>query len=158
MGAETMDAVRGVPQHGGAPQHGAAPESAGAPRLLVAAAGDEVPAAIIEGGVTAIRERWPGARVEMLDRSEPWDRPDLEQWEWIARLESKAFDQAVIVGDGTHSPYALAYAFYLAGIPRRSGVSAEFGGKLLTRRLNPVGPGQYPAPHELVEMDVGRSG
>jgi hypothetical protein len=152
MGAETMDALRGASRRGGAPG------SAGAPRLLVAAAGDEVPAAIIEGVVSTIRERWPGARVETLDRSEPWDRPDLEQREWIAHLESTAFDQAVIVGDGTHSPYALAYAFYLAGIPRRSGVSAEFGGKLLTHRLNPLGPGQYPAPHELVELDVGRSG
>lgn len=124
---------------------------AGTARLLVAAAGDEVPAAVVDRVVAAAIGLWPGALVSVLREDGPWDAGAPTQWEWVTRLQSAEFDQAAIVSDGTRSPYPLAYVCYLAGIPFRSGVTTEFGGRLLTRRLDPVGPGRYPAPHDFIE-------
>jgi hypothetical protein len=121
------------------------------PRLLVTAAGDEVPAAELDKVAVAAGRMWPAARITVLHGRPPWTAAAPDQWEWITRLQSEEFDQCVIVGDGVSSPYPLAYACYLAGIPFRSGVTSEFGGKLLTRRVDPAGPGRYPAPEDLIE-------
>jgi hypothetical protein len=130
------------------------PGPATGPRILVAAPGDDVPPEVVDDFVNAVEEIWPRAQVSLLGEDGPWEGPAWQKWEWIAGMQRGEFDQAIIIGDGTYSPYPLAYVLYLAGVPLRSGVTTEFGGKLLTRRLDPPGPGRYPAPNDLIERDI----
>ncbi|NJO04124.1 MAG: glycosyltransferase family 9 protein [Chloroflexaceae bacterium] len=46
----------------------------------------------------------------------------------LGQVRQEYFDIALILTGAGRSPYALAYLCYLAGIPVRVGLSAEFGG------------------------------
>lgn len=50
----------------------------------------------------------------------------------IELLKAERFDSAIVLPDGTRSPYPFAYACYFAGIPVRIGLSYEFGGGVLS--------------------------
>ncbi|WAL61746.1 glycosyltransferase family 9 protein [Thermocoleostomius sinensis] len=52
-------------------------------------------------------------------------------------LRQHSFDAALIFTPPTRSPYAMAYACYLAGIPIRVGQSCEFGGGVLSICVTP---------------------
>lgn len=121
-------------------------------KVLVAAPGG-VPYDIVVNAIRKLEQAYPQAEVTMLDDQEPWGQSAPDQWEWVSRLQRLGFDVAVIIGDGTYSPYPLAYAFYLAGIRTRVGVSAEFGGNALTYQVRPLGPGIYLEPDQLIPKD-----
>lgn len=55
----------------------------------------------------------------------------------IAALQVHQFEAAIIFTGISQSPYPLAYACYLAGIPLRIGQSAEFGGGVLSHWVKP---------------------
>ncbi|EKE43849.1 hypothetical protein OCGS_2183 [Oceaniovalibus guishaninsula JLT2003] len=50
---------------------------------------------------------------------------------------------AILLSDPGQSVLDLAFALHLAGIPRRAGIAAEFGGSALT---DPVAPPDLPLP------------
>ncbi|NJL32891.1 MAG: hypothetical protein HC893_02345 [Chloroflexaceae bacterium] len=50
----------------------------------------------------------------------------------LGQVRQEYFDIALILTGAGRSPYALAYLCYLAGIPVRVGLSAEFGGGVLS--------------------------
>lgn len=50
----------------------------------------------------------------------------------VDELRRRSFDAAVILTSFSQTPWAAAYACYLAGIPVRIGQSKEFGGSVLT--------------------------
>jgi hypothetical protein len=52
-------------------------------------------------------------------------------------LRQHSFDAALIFTPPTRSPYAMAYACYLAGIPIRLGQSCEFSGGILSTCIAP---------------------
>lgn len=55
----------------------------------------------------------------------------------IAAIQVHQFEAAIIFTGISQSPYPLAYACYLAGIPLRIGQSAEFGGGVLSHWVKP---------------------
>lgn len=55
----------------------------------------------------------------------------------IAAIQGHQFEAAIIFTGVSQSPYPLAYACYLAGIPLRIGQSAEFGGGVLSHWVKP---------------------
>jgi ADP-heptose:LPS heptosyltransferase len=67
----------------------------------------------------------------------------------LAQAGQDAFDAAIIFSLPGASPYAAAYACYLAGIPVRLGQSVEFGGSVLSHRVAPPSPSLPPASHFL---------
>ena len=50
----------------------------------------------------------------------------------IQEIQDGAFDAAFVFTGPPRSPWELAYCCYLAGVPRRFGISTEFGGGLLS--------------------------
>jgi hypothetical protein len=67
----------------------------------------------------------------------------------VSAIESGRHDAALIFSEPGNSPYAAAYACYLAGVPVRLGQSAEFGGAVLSLRIIPPSPALPPAAHYL---------
>jgi len=61
----------------------------------------------------------------------PAPDPDAEL-ALVARLRAGAYDAAVVLSSFSQSPWPVAYACLLAGIPLRVGLSKEFGGAVLT--------------------------
>lgn len=59
-------------------------------------------------------------------------------WRGISRLRARRFDVALIFGSASYSPYPVAYACLLAGIPIRAGLSSEFGGAALSHWVRPL--------------------
>lgn len=126
-----------------------------ASRVLVAAPRGRAPGHVLERVIDEARQRDPRAEISLLEEEGPWAEEASVQWDWITRLRSRGFDEAVLVGDGTYSPYPLAYAFYLACIPVRRGVTGEFGGRVLTERLLPLS-GAGPAESHAAEEHLGQ--
>lgn len=56
---------------------------------------------------------------------------------FIQQLRDRQLDAALIFTAPSHSPHALAYLCYLAGIPIRVGHSQEFGGGVLSHCVAP---------------------
>lgn len=52
-------------------------------------------------------------------------------------MRQNSFDAAILLTPPLHSPYAMAYLCYLAGIPIRVGQSKEFGGGVLSFCITP---------------------
>ncbi|MFW5878677.1 MAG: glycosyltransferase family 9 protein [Myxococcota bacterium] len=65
----------------------------------------------------------------------PFD-PDREQ-RLVTRLKMGRFDAAFVFTSFSQSPWPPAYACYLAGIPVRVGQPKDFGGSLLSHRVEP---------------------
>lgn len=59
-------------------------------------------------------------------------------WRGISRLRARRFDAALIFGSPSYSPYPIAYACLLAGVPIRAGLSSESGGAALTHWVRPL--------------------
>lgn len=55
----------------------------------------------------------------------------------VGKLQSHAFEAAILFTAPGQSPYTLAYLCYLAGIPVRIGQSREFGGGVLSHCFSP---------------------
>ncbi|HEX7082336.1 MAG TPA: hypothetical protein VF329_15110 [Gammaproteobacteria bacterium] len=55
----------------------------------------------------------------------------------IAALAAHSAYQAIVFTESGAAPYAAAYVCYLAGIPERVGLTAEFGGAVLSRAVPP---------------------
>jgi len=119
-------------------------------RILVTAAGRDVPRRVVTGVVNGLRMQEPQALIDVLLDEPDWSAASGPHFEWLERVRQAHYDRAIIVGDGTVSPHALGYALYLAGVSERVGVSDEFGGKVLTLQLRPRGPGRYPSPAEFL--------
>lgn len=123
-------------------------------RVLVTAAGRDVPRRVIAAVVSDVRMRNPQALIDVLLDEPDWSAVGGPRFEWLERVRQARYDRAIIVGDGTVSPHALGYALYLAGVRERVGVSNEFGGRVLTLQLRPKGPGRYPSPAEFSGQDA----
>lgn len=135
-----------------------------APRRVLALRLDNIGDVVMIGpALRAIKAAWPdteltllaspaGARVAPLL---PWVDHVLVQraiWQdlgrlpfdpvretaFIARLREGAYDVAVVFTSFSQSPYAAAYACYLAGIPERVGQARDFGGALLSTCVAPL--------------------
>ncbi|HEX6998740.1 MAG TPA: hypothetical protein VF322_11385 [Gammaproteobacteria bacterium] len=61
----------------------------------------------------------------------------------VAALEAEAPAAAIVLTETGHAPFLPAYLCYLAGVPRRVALTAEFGGALLTQAVPPP-PGNLP--------------
>jgi len=59
------------------------------------------------------------------------------EWGFVERLASRAYDAVLIFTSFSQTPYPMAYAALLAGIPVRAGLTADFGGTVLTHRVSP---------------------
>ena len=55
----------------------------------------------------------------------------------IERLAAARLDAAIVFTAAGESPFEAAYLAYLAGIPLRAGISAEFGGGVLSPWVRP---------------------
>jgi ADP-heptose:LPS heptosyltransferase len=64
-------------------------------------------------------------------------------------LRRRRFDAALLFTSFSQSPWAPAYACYLAGIPLRAGESKEFGGSLLTHRVPAIPDAVHQAERNL---------
>jgi lipopolysaccharide heptosyltransferase II len=61
-----------------------------------------------------------------------------DELRFIHDLKRRNFDAAFIFTSFSQSPYPPAYVCFLAGIPYRFGQAADFGGSLLTHRVQPA--------------------
>lgn len=68
---------------------------------------------------------------------------------FIDALRERAFDAAFLFTSFSQSPYAPAYACYLAGIPVRVGQARDFGGAVLTHWVQPAADGLHQAERNL---------
>lgn len=59
------------------------------------------------------------------------------EWAFIEELRRAAFDAAFVFTSFSQSPYAPAYACFLAGIPVRVGQGRDFSGAVLTHWIRP---------------------
>ncbi|HEY8477659.1 MAG TPA: hypothetical protein VIN09_12405 [Chloroflexota bacterium] len=75
------------------------------------------------------------------------ERLAREQWALVQHLRAHQFDAAFVFSPPGESPYPLAYACYLAGIPVRCGTSIEFGGGVLTHWVKPLRAPDAPEQH-----------
>ncbi len=69
--------------------------------------------------------------------------------ELVETLRSRQFDAAFICTSFSQTPYGVAYACYLAGIPLRYGQSKECGGSLLTHELRSADDSQHQVERSL---------
>lgn len=67
----------------------------------------------------------------------------------VEELRHAEYDAAFIFTSFSQTPWAPAYACYLAGIPVRVGQSREFGGSLLTHWVKPAEDGLHQAERNL---------
>lgn len=74
--------------------------------------------------------------------------PEAEQ-AFIEGLRRAAFDAAFIFTSFSQSPYAPAYACYLAGIPVRVGQGRDFSGAVLTHWVKPGSDALHQAERNL---------
>ena len=72
-----------------------------------------------------------------------------QEMHFIQKLQQSCFDAAVILTNGTQSPYPIAYCCYLAGIPIRLGQSQEFGGGVLSQWIKPSSNNLHPIDRHL---------
>jgi ADP-heptose:LPS heptosyltransferase len=68
---------------------------------------------------------------------------------FIDRLRGGSFDVAFICTSFSQTPYAAAYAAYLAGIPVRIGHAPDFGGSVLSHAIPPPPDGTHQAERNL---------
>lgn len=72
----------------------------------------------------------------------------------IDRLAAGAHDAAFIFTSFSQTPFAAAYACYLAGIPVRVGQAREFGGSVLSHQVEPLSDGSHQAERNLHLLDA----
>lgn len=127
-------------------------------RILIARCDNIGDVVMLSPAIKAIREQYPDAQLSLLTSPAgfsiagllPWlDEVLLERVLWqdasgalpfdpgreralIQKLQDRSFDAAFIFTSFSQTPYAAAYAAYLAGIPIRVGHSKEFGGAVLS--------------------------
>lgn len=92
--------------------------------------------------VRTLRALWQDASGRL-----PFD-PSREQ-AVIERLADDRYDAAVISTSFSQSPHPAAYACYLAGVPLRAGISADFAGGVLTHPVPPPPDGTHQADRGL---------
>ncbi|MDX2154542.1 MAG: glycosyltransferase family 9 protein [Bryobacteraceae bacterium] len=89
---------------------------------------------------------WTAARRVLAVNASPPAAAHLERtFESVAfvstppppEIQSSAFDAAIVFTGEHESPYSAAYQCYLARIPLRAGLTAEFGGGVLTDAVPP---------------------
>ncbi len=61
---------------------------------------------------------------------------------------------AVVLSDPGHTALEIAYALYLAGVPRRAGFAPEFGGGVLSHPVPPPPPSTRPEARHLRLLDA----
>lgn len=143
----------------------------GSPRILVMRL-DNIGDVVMTGpALRALREHWPRSHITLMVSPAggraapllPWiDAVWTERVAWqdahgampqdrareqalIERLWDGRFDIAVVLTSFSQSPFAAAYACYLAGIPVRAGQARDFGGALLTH----IAPALPDAAHQV---------
>lgn len=67
----------------------------------------------------------------------------------VDELAAGAYDAAVISTSFSQSPHPAAYACYLAGIPLRAGLAADFAGGVLSHAVPPPRDGTHQAERAL---------
>ncbi|HEY0444670.1 MAG TPA: glycosyltransferase family 9 protein [Candidatus Limnocylindrales bacterium] len=72
---------------------------------------------------------------------------------FIDELRAADYDAAIICTSFSQTPFAAAYAAYLAGIPIRIGQAADFGGSVLSHTVEPAPPGTHQAERNLRLLD-----
>jgi len=77
--------------------------------------------------------------------------------DFITMLRPHQFDGAVIFTRTSQSPYPLAYACYLAGIPLRLGQSQEFGGSVLSHWIKSSAQQVHDLDYYLFLLEQGLS-
>ncbi len=125
-------------------------------RVLAFCPDDPREAIMITPALRAVRRSFPSATVdiiappgvETIAAMLPFarhvsKRHDRGGREWICRMSSLHYDIAVIFTSPGQSPHADAYSCYLAGIPVRIGISAEFAGGVLSHWTKPL-PNIHP--------------
>lgn len=107
-----------------------------------------------------IDEVWPLSPVwQDASWSMPFD-PARER-RLVSALRESRFDAAFIFTSFSQSPYPLAYACYMAGIPVRAGQSKEFGGSVLSHWVRAPADSMHQAErnlHLLASVGVAPSG
>ena len=68
-------------------------------------------------------------------------------------LGDEGYDAALILTSFSQTPYAPAFAAYLAGIPIRIGHAADFGGSVLSHAIRPPRDGAHQAERNLHLLD-----
>ncbi|MCU0566537.1 MAG: hypothetical protein MUF49_08055 [Oculatellaceae cyanobacterium Prado106] len=108
----------------------------------------------LEPIIHLIQHHIPAAQITLLSSSPAHAQslPQVSHWpihldtqnpswpvgiNWILELHHRPFDAVLLLTPPGRSPYALAYACYLANIPLRFGQSLEFGGGLLSTWVKP---------------------
>jgi lipopolysaccharide heptosyltransferase II len=82
----------------------------------------------------------------------PFD-PDREL-ALVARLRAGGYDAVFVCTSFSQTPYAAAYAAYLAGIPVRVGHAPDFGGSVLSHPVVPPPDGTHQAERNLALLDA----
>lgn len=113
----------------------------------------------VEPAVAALRAALPEAAVTLVfANTESAPIPAIRCWPYLESgideqhqalgwMRQQQFDAAFVFCPPDHSPFALAYLCYLAGIPIRVGLSREFGGKVLSHCFDPPDPMEPVNPH-----------
>ncbi|HEY8520963.1 MAG TPA: hypothetical protein VIN61_12845 [Gammaproteobacteria bacterium] len=73
----------------------------------------------------------------------------------VKALRAAAPSAAIVLTETGHAPFLPAYLCYLAGIPRRAGLCAEFGGALLTQAVPPPADLSQPDRHLFLLRAIG---
>lgn len=124
-------------------------------RLLVSLVGQPAATEKLQPALQVLRESLPAAEIALLTNADPvqlrplfpWiDTVFLSQTTWqepsqenllVEKLKQEQFSAAILFTQKRESPYSLAYLCYLAEIPIRIGQSQEFGGSVLSHRIQP---------------------
>lgn len=72
---------------------------------------------------------------------------------FVESLADARYDAAIILTSFSQTPYAPAFAAYLAGIPVRIGQALDFGGSVLSHPVRPPREGAHQAERNLHLLD-----
>ncbi len=100
--------------------------------ILLWPAGAELPAAVGRMADGRIDYSWPVPEAGKRSRARRANAARA-----VADLRNASSAGLLVFTESGRSPYLPAYLGCLAGVPRRAGLSAEFGGGLLTNALSP---------------------
>src|SRR3954451_21272045 len=141
-------------------------------RRLLCVRLDNIGDAVLLGpALRALRSALPATRIDLLCSPAgaqavpllPWvDEAWIERVSWqdaraerpaspaaerafIERLEGRGYDAVLIFSSFSQTPFPMAYAALLAGVPVRAGLTHDFGGTVLTHPVAPPPPEGHQA-------------